>query len=578
MKNIRRASVSVMVGGLLLLAGCHHPRALYEEPERPPFDQGRKLEQKHQYAGAAQQYERIDNVIIRDLTLNQLLSAWDSVNANIARSQAAVQEQPNAAQARLRLAQDYYNKGLLCTRYTKGIVGSYPQDFLRGEQEFFYNEALLQAEKAIRLQPDLLAADLLISEIYLANRRRDEALQQLKRLIGSHPDFARGYYALGKVYFDSKDAEKTERYLIRAILLDPALTDAYYVLGKFYFEQGWFEGAAATFLEILRKNPQDRPTFELLVNACHELGKYYLQQAQYDQAMRLFQAILKVKSSYPVHQSMLLARQKQKEALQQQQAQAAAATPKETGALRSPGAAAAGVFADQSLEALVATLEAKDDAELGAALKALQENKFDAAAQVLQAAPEKNQANPARSLALALAQQKLGKAEDAKQTLRQLTAAANAAAAIKLAAWTALRNLGEQPDQQTAAQVLGVVIEVPIPEQKAFEVLTAYSDGSVQHINVNGRLEVWNNTEGNLADLAKKLVQSAQGSVNDFALAPTRPALQETNVRISLLTAGGVRSRDDNAVSVRQNKTSGLAALFAEGTNLLQAIVNAPRG
>jgi len=44
------------------------------------------------------------------------------------------------------------------------------------------------------------------------------------------------------------------------------------------------------------------------------------------------------------------------------------------------------------------------------------------------------------------------------------------------------------------------------------------------------------------------------------------------------LTAGGVRSREDNAVSVREKKTSGLAALFAEGTNLLQALLKTPQG
>ena len=550
------ANVYLMVGLLTLIEGCQHPKALYEEPERPPLTQGRTLEQKYQYAEAAQQYERIDDVIIRDMALNHLMSAWGSVNANIVRSQQAVNEQPDSAKARLRLAQDDYTKGLLCTRYTSGIVGPYPKDFVLGEQEFFYSEALLQAQKSLQLQPDLPEAHLLIGEIYLANRRNDDALKELKRLIGKQPDFARGYYAIGKVYLDLKNYELTERYLIHAILLDPTLYDAYYLLGKFYLEKEWFDFAAATFLEMLRHRPQDSPAFELLVNSCHKLAQAYMQQEQYDRAIQLFQEILKVKSAYAPgfklttqslenlkkegisggtleglrllenqeftteeeflnavktqigneqavrykelllkyavydeRQRLLLARQKQKEALAKKQE--TAATAKETTAQPTVSASTALLFADQSLDALLRTLDPKDDAEFGQALKNIQEQKFQEGYNILQTTPDKNQKNPYRRLAVAFAQQQLGKGEEAKQTLRQLTGAADVEARIKLWAWTALRSLGEQPDQKTAAQVLGVVFEVPIPEQTGFDVLAAYADGSVHYINYSGKAAIW---------------------------------------------------------------------------------------
>jgi tetratricopeptide (TPR) repeat protein len=342
MTSIRVASVYFIVILSLLTTGFDHPKALYEEPKRSPLEQGKIFEERHEYAKAEEQYRQIDNVIIREMTLHQLSAAWDSVNTNIIRSQASVNQQPESAKARLQLAQDYYSKGLLCTQYLKGSMGQYPRDFVAGEQEFYYQEALRQAKTALQLQPDLPEAHLLIGEVYLANSAKKEALKELKRLIRRNPDFARGYYAIGKVYFDMKDMQMTERYFIRAIRLDPTLYDAYYLLGKFYFERKWFDYAAFTFLEILRKNPKDWPALDMLVDSCHELGKYYIQQERYDQAIQLFQEVLRVKSSYKVHQSFLLARQKQKEAELKAQEEAAkqaepTPTPGESGTQTNPG-------------------------------------------------------------------------------------------------------------------------------------------------------------------------------------------------------------------------------------------------
>jgi tetratricopeptide (TPR) repeat protein len=556
-----------------LLEGCHHPEVLYREPERPPFEQGRTFEQKHRYAEAEQQYVQIDNIIVRDMALNQLSAAWDSVNANIIHSQETVNQQPRSAKARLRLAQDYYNKGLLCTRYTTGVVGDYPKDFVFGEQEFFYTEALHQANKALQLQNDYPEVHLLIGEIYLANFRRDDALKELKRLIGKNPDFARGYYAIGKVYFDMKEYEKLERYLIRTIKLDPELHDAYYLLGKFYLEKGWFDYAAFTFLESLRKNPKDRPAFDLLVDSCHELGKYYMEQEQYDQAIRLFREILQVESSYDVHQSLLLARQKKKEAIAK--ALEAAALEETTAETRADVSEFKSLlFAEQGLDVLLFTLDVEDDAEFREVIEYLKENNFQEAYDILQSAPDKNRANPYRSLALAFAQQRLGNVEESKQTLRQLAKRAEIESRIRLWAWKALRNMGEEPDVDTMYQVLGVIIEVHLPEEDGVDTLAAYSDGSARYINYSGKIIIWDREEGELADLARQVVRNAQTIVRDFPIGQPGLPIKANNIRINLLTPGGTRVSEDSATSVRQ-QTSVMSPIFSVGTDLLEAILAA---
>ncbi len=575
MKYIRIASIYLIVGFLLgLITGCHHPKALYQEPERSPLEQGRTFEQKHQYAKAEQQYERIDNIIVRYMALNHLTAAWDSVNANIIRSQESVNQQPYSAEARLSLAQDYYNKGLLCTRYTRGVVGQYPRDFVFGEQEFFFSEALRQTQKALQLQPDFPEAHLLIGEIYLANLRRNDALNELKRLIVRHPDFARGYYAIGKVYFDMKEYEKLERYLIRAIKLDPTLYDAYYLLGRFYLEEGWFDYAAFTFLEILRENPQDSPTLDLLVESCHELGKYYMEQEQYDQAIRLFQETLRAKSSYEVHQSFVLAQQKRAEAIAREQEVALEETETTIKETADVSKFKALLFADQSLDSFLFSIDIKDDAELIEVIENFKENKFQEGYDMLQAAPEKTRTDPYRMLALSFAQQQLGRIEEAKQTLWQLTDTAEAGSEIQLWAWTALRNMGEQPDADTLYRVLGVIIEVQLPEKDGVDVLAAYLDGKIRYINYTGKIIVRERVEGDLADLARKVIHIAQPIARDFPIELRRPPIKENNIQISLLTCGGIRLLEDAATRVRQG-TSIMSSIFMAGTNLLDALLAA---
>ena len=309
--------ITVMICALLsmlhLLGGCH-PKALYEDAPRPPIESGREYEKNRRYARAESEYQQIDDIIVRNMTLNHLSTAWDSTNADIIRAQQVTIADPQKATARLDLARAYYHKALLCARYTREAQGAYPRDYLFGEQDYFYSQSLQQSKTAIRLEPNLQEAYLLIGEIYLASSLYDQALEELKRLIVKHPNYARGYYAIGKIYFETGQYDKVRRYLVRSIKLDPDFLDAYYLLGQYFLEIKWYDYAAKTFLEVLRRNPGDSPSVDLLVEASHELGNFYVEQGAYDQGIRLFQEILQLRSSYEVHQSLLHAKQLRAEA------------------------------------------------------------------------------------------------------------------------------------------------------------------------------------------------------------------------------------------------------------------------
>jgi hypothetical protein len=74
---------------------------------------------------------------------------------------------------------------------------------------------------------------------------------------------------------------------------------------------------------------------------------------------------------------------------------------------------------------------------------------------------------------------------EAKSRLHSILDTPNLETRIQLWAWSALRELGEQPDAKSAKEVLGVVIEVPM--RGAYDTLAGYQDGSARYLNFSGK-------------------------------------------------------------------------------------------
>jgi hypothetical protein len=332
-----------------------------------------------------------------------------------------------------------------------------------------------------------------------------------------------------------------------------------------------YEYAAHTFLEILRHKPQDSPAFDMLVDSCHNLAQHYVEQEQYAEAIALTQAVLKVKSDFDVHQTFLLAKAKQQEDELIKEQQAAMEEMAEQEVDTDVNEFVDLLFADQPLEALILTLDAKDDAQFAEALQHIENQAFQEAQALLQGESAKNRENPFRSLALAFAMKQLGREDDARQTLQSLTSANDVDSRIQLWAWLALRALGEQLDPNIIYRTLGVIIQVQIPEQNAVEVLAAYLDGRVRHVTINGQLVVWDRTEGDISDMARSVVYTAQAVARDFPSELQREPLKEDGVRISLLTVGGIRVLEEQSSRI---KTSVMFPVFESGTALLEKLLS----
>jgi hypothetical protein len=109
-----------------------------------------------------------------------------------------------------------------------------------------------------------------------------------------------------------------------------------------------------------------------------------------------------------------------------------------------------------------------------------------------------------------------------------------------LQAWQFLREAGEQPPDDVAKEVLGVVVEVAL--RKGLDILAAYADRSVRYFNHAGGGVVVEQAEGTLEELIDDLLTAAREVV--AAIGPwegERPGPpRRGHARLSFLTPSGL--------------------------------------
>lgn len=138
-----------------------------------------------------------------------------------------------------------------------------------------------------------------------------------------------------------------------------------------------------------------------------------------------------------------------------------------------------------------------------------------------------------------------------------------------LQAWSALRQLGIQPDAVEAAFVLGVVVD--IPTNGGLDTLAGYADGSVRYINYSGAMT--------FVEPGSKVTRHVLALVDaGWSLARTigpwdghRPALVPGRARVSLLCPDGLYFGDGPVGTFMTD--SAAVPTFRAAMRLLHAVV-----
>jgi len=109
-----------------------------------------------------------------------------------------------------------------------------------------------------------------------------------------------------------------------------------------------------------------------------------------------------------------------------------------------------------------------------------------------------------------------------------------------LQAWHFLRQHGVQPQPDVAKDLLGVVVEVGLPE--GLDLLAAYAYGTARYYNFSGAGVVWDRPDGSLESEIERLLASLRAIVREIGpwegRRPEAPTVDQ--VRISMLTPSGL--------------------------------------
>ena len=129
-----------------------------------------------------------------------------------------------------------------------------------------------------------------------------------------------------------------------------------------------------------------------------------------------------------------------------------------------------------------------------------------------------------------------GKKYEAKFRLRSILDLPNLETRITLLVWSALRELGENPDAKSAKEVLGVIVEVPM--RGAYDTLAAYQDGSARYLNFSGSAIFWDPHDEAVTSLCRGFITSSL-SVGAHAKPRTGVSLPKQGAQLTLLTRSG---------------------------------------
>lgn len=150
---------------------------------------------------------------------------------------------------------------------------------------------------------------------------------------------------------------------------------------------------------------------------------------------------------------------------------------------------------------------------------------------------------PFQTFADAVELAKAGRKEEAKTRLRSILGVPNLETRIQLWVWSALHELGEQPNGNSGTEILGVVIEVLM--HGAYDTLAGYQDGSARYLNFSGKAIFWDKPDASIkllcergyrtfslvADLERPLFRAGTANLGCLMLERTRARQRDGNTQ-----------------------------------------------
>jgi hypothetical protein len=150
-----------------------------------------------------------------------------------------------------------------------------------------------------------------------------------------------------------------------------------------------------------------------------------------------------------------------------------------------------------------------------------------------------------------------GQTRDAVFTWLEILETPNLETRHYLQAWHFLRQLGEQPIATSAKHVLGVVVEVALPE--GLDLLAAYADHSARYYNYSGAAVIWDRPNVSLDERIDALLTAATDVVRQIGPweGARPPAPRGGDLRISFLTPSGLHFGEGSIDAIANDPNGG---------------------
>jgi hypothetical protein len=178
---------------------------------------------------------------------------------------------------------------------------------------------------------------------------------------------------------------------------------------------------------------------------------------------------------------------------------------------------------------------------------------------------------PWSAFAEAHAQIRAGNQEAAMSRWSEIVAQPNLEPRHYLQAWHFLRAHGHPAPPEVAKQVLGVVVEVAMPE--GLDLLAAYKDHSARYYNFSGAAVIWDHPDSSLDSAIDQLLNAGAETV--LRIGPwgeERPGPPPPEqARLSFLTPSGLHFGQASMTILSQDPLASGVLQFA--TMLMQALI-----
>ncbi len=133
--------------------------------------------------------------------------------------------------------------------------------------------AVIQAQKALALSPDLPMAHLTLGEIAHYKSNIDLAVRELEDERSINPNYAPVYDRLGEAYLRLGKLPEAQQALTKAIALDTTLTSAFIEMGNLLLRSQDTQTAIMYLRHAEEMDPGDFTTHSLLAQAYHRIGQ-----------------------------------------------------------------------------------------------------------------------------------------------------------------------------------------------------------------------------------------------------------------------------------------------------------------